>query len=399
MWYRTFKKSEDGWSLQNSYGKRLKTMVVVSKPTPPYGYQYAAFDNYVHLYNYIMSLSPKDRIFHEIPLHNTLQKPRFDIDIEDSCSKDFMSIGHIVRDKLLLRIAAEFNKIGVTFSPERNLLIYNTHRKNKYSSHIIVAGLVHSCARQAKEFYLRVTEGDEQLQMFVDKAVYDKNHSLRMLHCCKLGTGEAKVLEDGVVFDGVKYEHTYKFEFDDDTHKAIYQFSESLISHSSTCYIIPDYDIEDSKIDSHPLLDEERSEMEKLLYKHFGDDPPFVPSGYEGNFMWLKRLKPSYCEFCERVHQKMGPMVYVINGSVFWHCRRNGDKKKRLFLGTITSKSVTTSFFSNHFEEDEQQEQREEEKKVIVPRENRKARKLVKDNLSITRANRDELIRISRGLK
>lgn len=357
MWFRKYKKDNVGsYSLCNHYSKTsLKSMVIVSRPTEHGVYEYAAFQNYTKLYIYLNSLREEDRILHDVPIHNFLQKPRFDIDINAKGIENVMSFGDNLRNRLLDRIAKELENLEVPFSPERNLLIYNTNRKTKYSSHIIVPGLVHTNNRQAREFYDKVVEGDEELMEYVDRAIYDKNHSLRLVGCTKRDSEVCKVLEREFVFRGRTFRHELPFIPDDDVHERLALFSESIICHHTACMVIPDYYIENSKYNSNPMPDAESDEMIKLMICKFGEDPPFIFKNSSGNMVWLKRTRTSYCEVCERSHEAKGPSLQrSSDGSVYFHCRR-AEKHKKIYIGKVDVPehvhSAVTSFLEDNLED------------------------------------------------
>jgi hypothetical protein len=74
-------------------------------------------------------------------------------------------------------------------------------------------------------------------------------------------------------------------------------------------------------------------------------DPPiecnFPVIGIEDNKINLKRLYPSYCPVCDRVHENQNPFIYINESRIYWNCRRAGrrdgdditDRRKVLLLG------------------------------------------------------------------
>lgn len=56
----------------------------------------------------------------------------------------------------------------------------------------------------------------------------------------------------------------------------------------------------------------------------------------ENNFIHLKRMSPSMCPICARVHEHQNPYIYVSEYGYYWSCRRSNQK---IFLGNVPSEA------------------------------------------------------------
>ena len=151
-WYSYFKSKEGTfrYAVMDQYSSnQLLKMFVISYPTEYGVYKYAVMRDHVELYKYIERLPERCRIFHEVPLEFSPQKPRFDIDIcendlPEGTEDNLFDFGEKLRETLLQRISETLLEDGIVINPEENFLIYNTHRKGKYSSHVIIYGYYHT---------------------------------------------------------------------------------------------------------------------------------------------------------------------------------------------------------------------------------------------------------------
>lgn len=311
---------------------------VISRQNEYGVYEYTAFDNHIDLFKYVVACSEANRCFHEVPLGNVFQKPRFDIDIKTKALPegvaDVMAFGHQLRLRLLERIVVVLNAAGIKLDPAKHFLLYNTHRQEKYSSHILIDGYFHADCEDALGFYEKVVGDDEQLQKYVDRAVYHRNHSLRMLWCRKTGVGKAKTQEMEFEFDGRFWQHEtlpneeYKISL-------LRQFEKSLITFTSQCLALPPYATRKKRYDAPDIPEEVCKEMFSMMQTKM-EEAPFEITKIEGNLVSLQRYAPSYCSMCDKVHNRMSPFLIVTaEKTVYLRCAL-AAKGKRIELGSLS---------------------------------------------------------------
>jgi len=116
---------------------------------------------------------------------------------------------------------------------------------------------------------------------------------------------------------------------------------------------------------------------------------PFIVRDVKGSIISLKRLKPSFCKICERVHEHENPYLLVIDDNVYFYCRRNTDKN--LPLGKI---NINLGGVDEFLEEktDSEETKFPETPKLIVEEKRSDALDMIKQsNLTYERPNEDTL--------
>lgn len=348
-WFYRLKpqKDREAFGLLDHYSPYKNQSIRIISKENEYGvYEYAAFEHHVALFKYLLSKDESNRIFHEVPLGSLPQKPRFDIDIKKKDlppDTDFMRYGSVLRDRLLTNVICVLQDSGVTIRPEKNFLIYNSHKEDKYSSHVLLSGYYHANCDDALGFYEKVVMGDAELQRFVDRTVYHKGHSLRMLWCHKTGQQVVKQQEKVFRFRGQSIVHETSIL----TAKAknmqlvlLKEFEESLISFISGCKALPCYAQPRREFNLPDLPESVSEEMLKALLRKI-PDAPFVISGVKGNLVELTRLAESYCELCDKIHHRMTPFLLVHRGEIELRCGL-AAKGKRVCLGPLSNEAQCT---------------------------------------------------------
>lgn len=289
--------------------------------------EYAAFPTHTELFRYIVEKNDSQCFLHEIPLAQLPQKPRFDIDIDAERVPNFMEFGARLRERLIGRIIDCLAAEGFTLDLKYDLCLYQSHRAEKYSSHIILPYFYHFNRADALAFYEMVVKDDAELKEYVDKRIYDANHSLRCVWCRKEEGSAAKLPEIHFSFRGEAYRHEPKMPYRNDKIKLLRIFEESLITFVTYGQALPSWapDRPEYQVDDIPrhIADEMIAMLPKALEK-----APFVFHGVDGGIVNLRRLQPSFCPLCARVHKKIGTYLTLNNhnGKVHWHCGRCDEK-------------------------------------------------------------------------
>jgi hypothetical protein len=320
---------------------------IVSRQTSYDVYEYAVFDNHVSLFKYIVSRKDEDRIFHEVPLGPLPQKPRFDIDIKKSDLPsgidNLIEFGTILRDRLISRVTDVLKKDGIELNIQKQLFLTNSHREDKYSSHIIVHGYYHANCDDALGFYEKVVDGDEQLQKYVDRTVYHKGHSLRLLWCRKNDQVVAKTYENRFLFNGIEVEQVVAARTEE--MRLLRIFEASLITFVSGCRALPSYAKPKPIYNDIDIPEDICQEMMDLLTNKYGE-APFTVAGVDGSLVKLTRHAPSHCELCDKIHHRMTPFLLISHGMVQLRCGLSVNKK--VLLGSLSEKSQAVLYTKNY---------------------------------------------------
>lgn len=349
FWHPSIKKNDYESGVLNRYtNKTLEGMKILARPktievpTQEEGvmkeksvFEYAVFDNHVDLYKYIISIPEEKRIFHEYILSGVQQKLRFDIDLEIGKvpdGRELQEYGSELRERLLCNIENFFLENKFEFAPEKNFLVYSSHRPDKYSSHILIDGYYAHCSQSALGVYLKTTTQDKELEMFVDKAIYDKNHPLRLMLCKKKIGYSSKTLETSFQHNGKLCVHSPKQYTGRVRDFKI--FERSLVTFTAGSKALPDFSPPKPVRIEHEVPDE-AYELAIALMREKIPTEIFDPVGYQGNLISLKRLEHSLCVICNIVHELRDSILLIYGDRVYWNCCRTEKEKKSHYVGKI----------------------------------------------------------------
>jgi hypothetical protein len=283
---------------------------------------FGSFENIEKFAEYSYNIKDEYKCFYEIILGDTPQKPHFDIDID----KKFCEYNHELIKDLVIEECINELKIDIN-----NFLVFSSHGEHKYSYHIIINNYIHKNNKEAKAFaYFIINKLPIQYQMYVDKSVYKSKQQFRIVRSQKVNSGRPKIL-------------LYKWKFFDkeifinkntenDFENYIFELNGSLISNwnKNDIYIRP-YVIE---INNNIPISNITEEIGKLAYSLLievsgvTEDHPNFPYRYVkciNNIIIIKRIRPSRCRLCDRIHEAENPFLKVINNNVYFCCRRNDN--------------------------------------------------------------------------
>jgi hypothetical protein len=345
--------------------------------------KFALFDNYVQVYRLWEMQTREGSTPHLYELCPYYMKIHFDIDVsrdnfeEASCSFDDMNEMKytLILEPYLNAIQRKFSEMFplnyVRESFHRNILVFEAHRENKISFHIIIDGFYLSC-RECFIFYEGVCkellERNMELQSkMADFSVYKKNQSFRMMGCNKVSSngkngikniynGPRIQLETG---DGFSRETMIKTSFTNEPYRKevefIRVFERSLISTTMGCIrlTLNTNSISEKSVKNLKELNPEYSESEAPIEKEtvesiitlFFKSPHSMNEKGEkafvydkvarGNFICVRRIKENHCIICERKHtSENGWLKSSPTGDVYFHCRRSTGKGiNRFYIG------------------------------------------------------------------
>ena len=308
---------------------------------------FALFKSFLEFAMYCKFIPDNNKYFYEIILGENPQKPHFDIDIDDPEIN-----GEQVKDFLVNAIINVLADRGV-FISINNILIYTSHgfnNKNKYkqSYHVVINNYCHANNVEARAFYEKVLSYvPEDYRIYIDNGVYSPTQQFRIVGSTKINNNRNKTFQKKWDYKGTDVIHQYPEEAEDVDHETVMQLEESLITFTGNCSFLPTFQPkEKEKIYEdceEVVLDEARSALELVASKENtktdSSSFPYIIEDINGPIVELKRVRPSFCQICSRVHEHQNPYLLIIGEekAVYFHCRR-ADRNKKLYLGKLLEK-------------------------------------------------------------
>lgn len=319
--------------------------IVVSKQVTLYNstfMKYTSFPNYVELHYFLKNTPATEKMFHEVALSTSNQKPRFDIDIsmEDyityfNCSEqvsaeELADFGEWVKDLVVDTSIAVLKQYNVDIDVTRDFAIFTSHSSIKRSYHIVMCNLMHRGCEQAEEFYKLCGESISSHATrniyweFVDGGAYNKNKSLRILWCYK--GDRVKVYNKTFTYKGKQYTHVHHL-LSDDIPLSLYNkrlLSISLITFTSECNDMPLFPIPDKKCyESSEIPDVVLKECTSIIAV-WNTAGVYEQRGCEEGKIQMVRKKPSFCEECCKTHDSRPGFCSIVGNSLYLYCGKEG---------------------------------------------------------------------------
>lgn len=313
---------------------------------------YSVFPNYLDFVKFFLKIPKHLKCFYEIILGECLQKPHFDLDIVLNELEIIERKDEIVLNDLINAIVLILGKKNIVLNLEKDICIYSSHGETKKSYHIVINSYCHSNNKEAKAFYYAVM-GELPEEYFkkklIDHAVYSKTQQFRTYQSSKFGSKRVKEIVQEWKYNGEIIKHINHEIPEDENHNFLINFEESMITaRTSTCKILPIFEIiELNDYSKGEDLDRDLAmEAIQLLAHKAGTTPedrmfPYRFDKIDGPFVILKRVKPSKCQLCNRIHQHQNPYLLIVpeTKNVFFHCRRASPKQK-LYVGCLKTDDI-----------------------------------------------------------
>lgn len=321
---------------------------------------YAYFDSYLEFFEYMMKFEPSDRAFYEIIFGELPQKPHFDVDIAYAeflklyPGEDFDSTAAFIKDTVIAGCMQVLAERSITIDMSRDVLLYSSHGPQKQSFHIVLNNHCHDGNEEARAFYDEVVKKISILTngkylKFIDSGVYSPRQQFRLVGCQKVLSGRPKIFYERFTYNQTEYTHTYSDDVTEITMKKLTIMYESLVSFVSGCKFLPSWvppkQGSDQELQDTPDLDDGVVKNCLVMMKHKIKDSPFSVREVQGNMILLQRNAPSWCPICTNSpepHEKEHPYILIVEGKVYWDCRRRSPDSKRLFLGYLAYKEGET---------------------------------------------------------
>jgi len=310
---------------------------------------FSYFKSYIEFGMYQLKFKPEKRCFYEIIFGQLPQKPHFDIDID---LKTEQIDGEEVKDNLIETIISILKDKEINIEVSKDILIFTSHGEFKRSYHVIINNYCHLNNDEARSFYETiVNQMTTDYKKYVDNAVYSPKQQFRIIGSQKLNSGRPKILNDHWTFNDQLINFQYIEHPENDGHKMMLQLELSLITNTNSCLILPSFINHSPKpsicLDTEEITSQLALEAIKLCASIAGitiNDHtfPYKLADIKGNIVVLKRIRPSKCRICNRIHENENPYLSISGPEkcVYFYCRRSPDGQK-LFLGKLQPKLPT----------------------------------------------------------
>lgn len=320
-WYYYFnKKGED--SLMNHCKKLDLENILVCQELE--SRKYAKFKNFATFSKFFHSTPEHQRCFYEMIRSEIPRKPYFDIDLPEEKDFDINKLKDI-----LIELLGDKTKI----------LVFTSHTETKKSYHLVIDNLAFSDHKQLQNFYEKTVEKlDESDREYVDGSVYKSVQQFRMV-------GSQKYLKSNTKILAPDLSHNYtlpKNLVSNPIGIFNYNLAISLISNTSYCSFIQGYDFkkeENSNIGIGTSCEGDVEDILRIFYSLYSPDDFKFSECKERNgnlLIILRRLNPTFCKKCERIHEHENPFLITIGEfrSIYFYCRRK-DKSDSEYLGSL----------------------------------------------------------------
>lgn len=334
--------------------KYLEGKTVICYESPKKIRYYTVFETFLHFIFTLLSRPEDDRSFHEVIFGEFPLKLFFDLDVDLLMFPDFKEetmISEIVR-----AILAYFKAEGISLQGNRNFVWLTSHGEYKKSYHLVIDGYFFFNMDEVTYVVNQIKEVlSPEVREYVDFGVYASKKNIRTLGSYKRGESRKFIFLDEWKFEGktLKYEYSNTEEdsineIDSEKRKIVLQFEASLITNIGHCIPMISKVINIQKqYDEVPDCEDSTVQKGMEMLAKTGEvsveELPFQITGVSGNFIILKRLAPTHCMICDRVHEHQNPFLRVKETpeciEYFYYCRRAGKGKGKL-IGTVLKDKV-----------------------------------------------------------
>jgi len=294
--------------------------------------QFGFFKSYLQFYCFQKTLNEDERFFYEVILGKKSRKPYFDIDIDTEIYSDMTQEKS---DAMIENLIENIKDLLYTYSPK--ILVFTSHRPNKFSYHIIVDGVCFSDNEDSKHFADKVLT--IQMKDFVDSRVYNTVQQMRIVGSSKKGKNNKKVLNFNLsdnFFIPSEIKHNA-------AKKEIFILRSSLVTFTKDC---KEYKFEDKKkkrksIAKGSANEEDIDDALKLLDKKYKNFSVRQVRELNGNILVELASEDSYyCRIHKRVHENENAYITIQGNfrNIWFDCRRIEMHEKKLapeLIGTL----------------------------------------------------------------
>jgi hypothetical protein len=314
---------------------------------------YSVFATYQEFGLYYLKFPLVERCFYEVIIGDAPQKPKFDIDL------DLNEVRGVEPQKVVLStiksILEELELVQVPINPLTDLLVFSSCdvSKGKYSYHIVIDNYCHATNLEAKAFYKKVVAHLPPSWIsanLVDSSVYSIKQQFRIVGSSKLQVNRYKSLVEGWTNPVSGEDVTYATPTVSDKELLMIMLKSSLVSQTAHCQPLPTFidltagpkkSVDDELEEVTP---EEAKRALEIIANSAGltiNDRkfPYRLGEIKGPLVTLKRIKPSKCLICCRVHEHENPYLLIVglNKTILFYCRR-APPEKHVVMGELKSR-------------------------------------------------------------
>jgi len=276
------------------------------------------FDCYDEFYNFVINQS--NTCFYEVLSENKKRKMYFDIDIHDKTTLDI--------DKFIYEICSIIREIL------QDSIIMITKSQNddtlKCGIHFIIVNYIVNNVYNTKRFYDTVFSNIpvEYKEHFDDK-VYKSIQQFRVLFSSKINENRPKRYFKMIPSLNMKVDKKMLLNLSliqiikNDIGIEVFDIPEEKLFYIEAKNYENNYHHND--LDIIEQIDNEKIRTILKLASQYMDFSCFKYTHTKGIFLVLKRLKPSKCFNCNRIHENENAFLYEGNGNIFFGCRRSDN--------------------------------------------------------------------------
>lgn len=315
---------------------------------------YSNFTDYFSFWHYYLQTSARHRCFNEVAIESQCQKLRFDLDMPDATIEE----GEILITKLVYVIYNTLLNYNIVIDFNNDIFVFESHdqiyytisnnvkpKDAKLSYHVIINN--YACLDQLHlQFITKIITNDviasydidkrDQVKLWLDDKVSNKNHPLRMYGSIKPKTHRVKqwkstwcyytnsvdkvLINTNLVINTLISNDINKIVVDQ---KDLAVLQASLLSWTKSCKIINIIlpKIENDNIDL-VNIDESIVDNVKTWLTKLDLDQIFTVAKPKKGFILLKRRKSSRCPLCLRIHDASDAFIAIANNQAFFRCYR-----------------------------------------------------------------------------
>lgn len=280
--------------------------------------RYTVFKNFAEFSQFFRECPDREKCFYEMMRQEDGRKPYFDIDLDDM-QLDYKSM------------IKEIQKIIFTMlGKDIRFLVFDSSTADKKSFHIVIDKVYLQTYKELEVFFDRVrNQLSEEYKKYLDKSVYKTVQQFRMYKSHKYTKWNIKNLSR---------ELSCNFTFPRNVRKEAAKFNfilaASLVTNVGGCKVLSGFQpvIEEPvQLGKGNASEGDVEDVMKLFYKKYsyGDFSFHECKETNGNLLIvLKRLNPTYCKLCDRVHENENPFITVIGDfrTATFYCRRREEK-------------------------------------------------------------------------
>tara|TARA_R110001592_G_scaffold18816_12_gene77787 strand:+ start:62424 stop:63632 length:1209 start_codon:yes stop_codon:yes gene_type:complete len=283
--------------------------------------RYTLFKNFNQFTKYFFTQLDEEKCFYEMMREKDGRKPYFDIDIDD-LSFDFKSMIEQIKNRIIDMIGKKIK-----------IIVFDSSTETKLSFHIIVDDVYLQSYKELLTFYDKVDEKlSEENKKYMDRCVYKSVQQFRIVQSHKFMKNNIKRLREDL-----SYRFSVPKRIKTEIGKFNYLLASSLVTNVSACRVLCGFQpvVEEKDLNFSGSANEgDIEDVMKMFYKKYsyGDFTFQECKEKNGNLLIvLRRLNPTYCDICKRIHESENPFITVTGDfrNVVFYCRRTDEKDSR----------------------------------------------------------------------